>query len=78
MVCKMVPDAVDQKLLPGPDSQDTRRYIVDVNFERCHRSGTQIRTHRAEVHEDGECDGPEVPRVEHVTAMKLKEPVLDE
>ena len=77
MVCQMVPDAVGQKPLPGPDGQDPRRYIVDNNLERHHYSRrTWIRTHRAEVHEGGECDGPEAPRVEHVTTMELEEPAL--
>ena len=55
MVRKMVPGPVDKKLLPGPDRQDARRYIIDVNLVRDHHSRrTQIRTHGAEVHEGGE------------------------
>jgi len=39
---------------------------------------TQIRTHRAEVHEAGEGDGPEVHGIDHIASVELEEkPALD-
>ena len=41
MVCKVVPDIVDQHV-PWPDRQDASRYIVEISLE-CHRVQGELR-----------------------------------
>ena len=40
-------------------------------------SKTQVRTHRAEVHEAWEGDEPDILGVDDITTIKLEEPALD-